>query len=265
MNPSPYWAKRLKLITPSENFRRDGTSTHFDINFGVWKEGRIEKEIDEGVRKILPAVQRCLPIREKYEMGSPYPAGAREILLDSKVGSPPDVLGMTITSLHFAYAIAELSRYAPLWPKRVTEIGGGFGGFARVFLSLHDRNRITLVDFQEMLDLQKWYLERHDLEERANFRLPDQSPIGSSDAFVNMTSMCEMTMDQIAHYIREAERTLLVGGLFLSVNHEHCVETYQSEWPWSPGCWELLHQQPFPHLPIKRGKFTVRRLVRRPS
>lgn len=238
--PGAYWSKRIKPFTiPSPDFRRDGTTKHFDINYGWWARGKHKEAMDGAYEKILPRIEYCTKV------------------FDTGIGHPPRIALMSMTSLHFSLPLEELYLRVPE-VRTIVEIGGGFGGLARQFLAEFPSAEITLVDFPEMLELQSWYLSQHGYFLPASFLPAGHDFPARYDAAVNMTSMCEMDIDQAVFYRKQLERTLRPGAPFISVNHEYCVGASRRQWGFddSPH-WEIVRDEPFPHLPDKRGQFMV--------
>jgi hypothetical protein len=126
-------------------------------------------------------------------------------------------------------------------PNAVLEIGGGYGGFAAAFVSLHPASACVLLDLEETLFFQAVHLcnrfgfdavslcsEVPTETEPGRFYLVPQSASESLrktqfDLVINQQSMQEMTREQVERYCA------LVDGstrLFYSCNrHEHagCV------------------------------------------
>lgn len=246
MKPSWYWEERLKPIPFTSDFRRNGSTVHFDVNYGMWTRGHLKTEMNKAAKSLGPLL---VTVPEK-------------IWLDSPIGQPPMIDGMTLTSLHFAYVLSFIGvRKAP----RVLDIGCGFGGLARALLTGWPEASITLCDFEPMLDLQKAYLlHTTGLDGRASFIKAGGEPGDQLyDFVVSMNSMCEMDIDQANFYVDLAERVLVPGGYFISVNHLECVNK-QEDWKWSAG-WQVLEDRPFPHLPNKRGYLTIKKWADRKS
>lgn len=217
----------------TSTFRRDPAVSRFDINYGMWKRGNHADQICSARMELSPCY------------------GSSDI--DSLKGNPPNVDGYTITSLHFGY-VATLLRSLEC-QERIVEVGGGFGGFAESAYRVGARH-ITQVDFPAMIRLQEWYLE-HLPESFGREFVAAGGPVGRCDAFVNMTSMCEMDPDQVAHYIAQATAAVRPGGVFVSVNHLKCVYGMR-RWR-MPEEWTIESNEPFPHVPGKRGNLRVYR------
>jgi len=150
---------------------------------------------------------------------------------------------LSIASLDFAYFAFRLwsalqhRRHEPL---TFLEIGGGFGGLARLLKELFPQAHILLLDLPEANAIATYYL--HTLFPEARFHLftdhvqdatlekdlPDFSilpgwritdlPDASIDCIINTRSMQEMTKDTIAFYLEQIQRIVKPDGLFYCVN-----------------------------------------------
>ena len=93
-----------------------------------------------------------------------------------------------VTRQHLFYT-ALLEQYLPSGVSvDVTEIGGGFGGLAHVWLSTVPTRvrRYTIIDLEAALELQRWYLGKNlgqaELDRRMTFRTPSQGAADRSSA-----------------------------------------------------------------------------------
>lgn len=91
----------------------------------------------------------------------------RELLAraaDPDVGGPSadtPVPGLSANSLGMAYYLWRLRRWFPDGlPRRVVEMGAGFGALARLYALEAPEASYTILDLPEMLELQHFYLER---------------------------------------------------------------------------------------------------------
>lgn len=257
--PGRYWTPRVHDYAATSEFRRTGHSRHFDINWGFYRKGRHEKEMEKA-----QVLKKWLGPRGDAVM----PAAGWK---DSPYGDPPMVNGETITSLHFAFAAALVLHWGRLPGSKtinIVEIGGGFGGFARVLIEHIPGVTLTLVDFPRMLQLQRQYLGLALADKRRESPMPFIHPAGELwpferhevDAVVNMTSMCEMDPEQAQFYVREAHRCLRPLGIFFDVNHISCINNH-SERGWRKDQWHLINTCPFPHAAPERGRMRIVRRV----
>ena len=161
-------------------------------------------------------------------LGNPFP-----IHLDGKLISQD--LANAVLELD---SIREQFRAAPDAPVRICELGAGYGRNASVFLRAYPRCRYVIVDIPPALFVAQEYLRRLFPERRVftarcfedialheaeiasadiAFLLPHQAArlaAGSFDLFLNISSLHEMTREQIAAYFALIDR--LTRGCFYS-------------------------------------------------
>ncbi|MDB2411908.1 putative sugar O-methyltransferase [Litoricolaceae bacterium] len=121
--------------------------------------------------------------------------------------------------------------------EKILEIGGGYGGFARVIIgALPKLVSYTMVELPLSAMLAAYYLHEstacgiflNDQEIRAGMGQPivkiytpnhniDRSS-GQFDLIINTRSMMEMNLETIAFYFDYINRTLKVGGVFFNIN-----------------------------------------------
>lgn len=107
---------------------------------------------------------------------------------------------LTVQHTYYLYLIKEkIGITVPKDVSHITEIGGGYGNFCRLINNFEYQGRYSIVDFPEMLDIQKDYLSKNsiintefftDCLEIANIRPPQ----GKSILFATF-SVNEMPME----------------------------------------------------------------------
>jgi putative sugar O-methyltransferase len=137
----------------------------------------------------------------------------------------------TVVSQDLANSLLELAAIRAVVPRErldtalVLEIGGGYGRFADLLLTLHPRGRLVMIDIPPALAVSQYYLtHRHPARSVWRFRrgiqpgdataiadhdlvflTPNQfaslDPIGA-DLAINISSLHEMRPVQIAEYLR---------------------------------------------------------------
>jgi hypothetical protein len=144
----------------------------------------------------------------------------RESELGWGSGYPPPRSTLTTTTWAHTYYVSLLSRFfGPEAGLRVVEIGGGYGGFARVRSILRPRlfRHHTIVDLPEMNRLQAWFLRESGLQAETETDSPLPAPIAlvpagkaskvaPADLVVATQSLTELNVDEIVTYL---ETTLL--------------------------------------------------------
>jgi putative sugar O-methyltransferase len=136
------------------------------------------------------------------------------------LGNPPPVFldGRLVSqdlanSAIEAAAIDRLGSSKP--PRSILEIGAGYGRLAYVLMSMNPSCRYTIVDIQPALAISEWYLRRLFPERHIVFVDPesiDDLPDDSFDLAISISSLQEMTREQIGDYIRLLDRVVTTGG-----------------------------------------------------
>ena len=161
------------------------------------------------------------------------------VLSEPEVGNPPKIThGGRLVSQDLANSILEFKSIDRVAHGTVCELGGGYGRNAFVISSLGPVSKYIMVDIPPALGVAQEYLtavfpgKRHFLfrafgsfeDVRTEydaadfvFLLPHQIallPAASVDLFVNISSLHEMRLDQITHYLAEIRRLVRPGGHF---------------------------------------------------
>jgi putative sugar O-methyltransferase len=183
-------------------------------------------------------------------------------LSEPEVGGPPTIRKSgRLISQDLANSVLEFQAIAGVAKGTVCELGGGYGRNAFVTASLAPLSKYIMVDISPALGVSQEYLgavfadKRHfRYREFATFDavkgefeaadfvflLPHQLallPDGSVDLFVNISSLHEMRMDQIRHYLSEIYRLVRPGGHFylkawkLSKNAIEGIEVREEDYP----------------------------------
>jgi putative sugar O-methyltransferase len=83
--------------------------------------------------------------------------------------------------------------------RRVVEIGGGYGGLARLICQFGKPSEYTIVDLPEALALSEMYLRRYELSTKLAFLRPDEAMSG--DVFIANYSLAEFGRNVQMHYL----------------------------------------------------------------
>jgi putative sugar O-methyltransferase len=213
--------------------------------------------------------RRCVELLARLEPR--IPTELHHYFEESDVGRPQsfEIRGRRVSqsSLEYTYM---LWRLAPLLRERpdarVVEIGGGFGGLARVLKSEFPGLRYTIFDLPEANAIQTWFLGRSF--PRARFRyladvpaagpleldgsdflllpgpLAARLPDGRVDLFVNTRSMMEMDVATVAFYFEQLQRAVRPDGAFYCVNR-HEKYTRLKDYPFDAR-WRARIFEPWP-------------------
>lgn len=172
------------------------------------------------------------------------------VVSDNRVGRPfhvrlPGGRILTEPVLRHGYYVGRLGEAGLLAGRRRSvflEIGGGYGGLARLLRLAVPEAQLMLVDLPERLSLQAYFLSRSFPDARIVASddavvvsgvgggdgpdivlLPPWSvadlPDGSADVVINTHSMQEMRPDQMEYYLRHIERVCR--------GHFYCVNRYE--------------------------------------
>jgi putative sugar O-methyltransferase len=135
-------------------------------------------------------------------------------------------------------------------PSRIVEVGGGYGRTAYALLSRWPQATYTIVDIEPARTISHWYLSQLFGPERLRFLTPEEAlalPEGSFDLALSISSLQEMTPEQVADYLRLFDRTTGGGTVFLKQwvtwrNPDDEVELRFDDYPF-PARWQrTLHE-----------------------
>ena len=250
----------------------------------LWGAGRA----DPGVA-LPPARQRQLAVLVRMlwkfaERRDPDRLLAR--LAEPEVGNPfPIRLGARLISQDLANAVLEYGaireHFRPGAGERpvICELGAGYGRNAYVFAHAVPQAKYVIVDIPPALHVAERYLSEvlpgrrvfgfrcfEDFEsvreefESADlaFLLPHQAellPAKSVDLFVNISSLHEMTMEQIGAYFGLVDRTtrgfFYTKQWYVSENPDDGIRVRHTDYP-VPGRWRQLFHRP---APVQRSFF----------
>lgn len=138
-------------------------------------------------------------------------------------------------------------------PRRVLEIGAGYGRTAFALLALFPEASYTIVDIPPALDISRWYLEALYPDRDLAFvdagdseRLPD----AGFDLALSISSLQEMLPAEIERYLRLVDRTTRAGIVYLKQraewhNPDDRLTTRFDDYP-IPERWRLLDRRAAP-------------------
>jgi len=138
-------------------------------------------------------------------------------------------------------------------PASIVEIGGGYGRTAYALLSRYPDATYTIIDIEPARTISQWYLSQLFPVERLRFLSPGEAealPAGTFDLAVSISSLQEMTPEQVAGYLRLVDRTACGGTVFLKQwetwrNPDDDVELRFRDYP-VPDVWQRLLEEPAP-------------------
>jgi len=195
---------------------------------------------------------------EEPALGNPFKICLRGKLISQDLAN----------SLLEFYSIREVFSPSPKERFTIAELGAGYGRTAHVFLNAFPRCRYIIVDIPPALYVAQYYLTRifpdrkafrfrpfREIEEVKNemdasdivFLLPHQAEMLEKNTirlFINISSLHEMTRDQLALYLILIDR--LTDGYFytkqwkVSINPEDGISIRHEDYP-IPEVWDRLY------------------------
>jgi len=103
-------------------------------------------------------------------------------------------------------------------PENFLEVGAGYGRMAYALLSIYPEATYTIVDIKPAIDISRWYLSQLFPPERLRFLSPLDAELltpGSMDVALSISSLQEMTPEQVGAYLRLFDRGAEGGIVFL--------------------------------------------------
>ncbi len=201
------------------------------------------------------------------------PERLRPLLEESPIGNPRilDVDGVRLTqsSLEYTYMLSHFDPYLDS-VRVVVDIGGGYGGLARLIKLARPGIRLVLLDLPETNAIQTYFLANaflhaailglsdvvgmSEIDARSldfDFLvLPGQlferlSP-ASFGAVINTRSMMEMDLGTVGFYLRHIQDKLAEGGIFYCVNR-YAKKTRIKDYPFDEK-WRVAYSEPWPRF-----------------
>jgi len=163
---------------------------------------------EPGVREIVEGVPDCVGFgyHAKLKETEFFKNNLEKIQQNDKVGSPRQFLidgqPWASTTLRYAWNVLDMSlNGVQLDYADVVEVGGGYGGLARMIHAFHTPKSYTIVDLPEALALAKRFLEAYDIV-NVNYvsclEYGENLPI---DTFISNYALTELTRNVQAGYI----------------------------------------------------------------
>ena len=267
---SQYWSDLL-----SRGRQDYGGKGDFIANVELWVNFRnnvITKGLDNA-NVPEDAVERVHEKwRDIYErLSGQIPDAYRPYLEEIPVGHPRSVVvdGIPVTqsSLEYTYMLTHLAPYLSDVDVAV-DIGGGYGGFARVLKRAFPEMRIVLLDLPEVNAIQTYFLRtcfdeakflylgdvyQEDRIDPARLEfdflllpgeLIEKLATGSFGLVINTRSMMEMDLPTVSFYLNHIQDKLCAGGVFYCVNR-YAKKTRLKDYPFDER-WYVSFSSPWP-------------------
>ena len=167
-------------------------------------------------------------------LGSPLPVERRGRLISQDLANSALEVGAVARAL------------SGRQPRSILEIGAGYGRTAYALLHLFPEATYTVIDIDPALQISRWYLSRLFPPDRLRFLKPAEAGTiedGSVDLAVSISSLQEMTQEQVASYITVMDRVSARGVVYLKqwlrwLNPADGIELSFSDYPvpahWRP-------------------------------
>ncbi len=269
---SDYWHSILSVGRQGEGGKGD-----FIERDELWLDFRnnvITKGLDNAnvPDEVLPRIHEKW--KRIYEtLAASIPDRFRRYLQESPIGNPRaleiDGVAITQSSIEYTYMLTHLDRYLAE-AQVVVDIGGGYGGLARLIKLAHPETRLVLLDLPEINTIQTYFLgnalpdttvlglrdvsHQNVIDPReidADFlvlpgQLIDRLRPGSFQMAINTRSMMEMDLETVSHYVGHIQDKLAIGGVFFCVNRYE-KKTRLKEYPFDER-WYVSYSEPWPNL-----------------
>ena len=267
---SEYWSNLL------ESGRQDyGGKGDFIADDELWASFR-SNVITKGLDNANVPEEALERVQVKWrnihrELTSVVPERLQHYFEETPVGGPRSVnhdgIPMTQSSLEYTFMLSHLEPYVED-ADVVVDIGGGYGGLARLLKKRFPKLRLVLLDLPEVNAIQTYFLstcfpearvltlrdvhERESIDPRAlgaDFlvlpgQLIERLPQGSFGLVINTRSMMEMDLPTVSFYIGHIQDKLPSGGSFYCVNRYE-KKTRLKAYPFDDK-WYVSHSAPWP-------------------
>jgi putative sugar O-methyltransferase len=156
-------------------------------------------------------------VRLLWEYARRHDARGVLTLPEPELGHPPPVhLGDRLISQDLANSALELAAVPSPAPRRILEIGAGYGRSAYALLARHPAASYTIVDIEPALSISRWYLTTLFPDRELTF-VPAADAAGTlgrdHDLALSISSLQEMRPDQVADYLALLDRVVVDGGV----------------------------------------------------
>jgi putative sugar O-methyltransferase len=205
------------------------------------------------------------------ELSTVVPERFRAFFEETPVGRPRSVeidgRRMTQSSLEYTFMLSHLEPYLAD-AGVIVDIGGGYGGLARLLRLNDPRLRIVLLDLPEVNAIQTYFLSTcfpeakvRTLRDVTGFASLDLAELdfdflvlpgpfierltkSSFDFVINTRSMMEMDLPTVSFYLGHIQDKLRVGGTFYCVNR-YQKKTRLKDYPFDEK-WYVSYSSPWP-------------------
>jgi putative sugar O-methyltransferase len=175
---------------------------------------------------------------EEPSVGAPLPVRSRGRLISQDLANS----AVEVTAINRALAGRR--------PLSILEIGAGYGRTAFALMHLFPEATYTVVDIDPALEICRWYLSQLFPSDRLRLLKPAEVAgvlDGSVDLILAISSLQEMTQEQVAGYVAVMDRVAAGGVVYLKQwlrwrNPADGIELTFNDYPiptdWRPIFWE---------------------------
>jgi hypothetical protein len=179
--------------------------------------------------------------RPEPELGGPLPVRRHDRLISQ------DLANSSLEASAIARALDGRT------PRSIIEVGAGYGRTAYALLHVFPDATYTIIDIEPALSISRWYLSQLFPTERLRFLRPDDvAPDWPArfDLGVSISSLAEMTVEQVRHYLDLFGGLVAGGTVYLKQweswrNPDDGVTLTFDRYP-IPATWELLFKERAP-------------------
>lgn len=269
---SDYWRSLL-----TEGRQEHGGKGNFVDRDELWLDFR-NNVITKGLDNANVPDDALGRVHQKWQriyqnLAAHIPDEYRRYLEECPIGNPRtcviDGVPVTQSSLEYTYMLTHLAPYLDE-VKTVVDIGGGYGGLARLIKLAHPDVKLVLLDLPEINTIQTYFLGtafpnarvlglrdvyRDDVIDPRQIdgdflllpgQLIDKLPRDSCEMAINTRSMMEMDLETVSFYVRHVQDKLASDGRFYCVNRYE-KKTRLKDYPFDDR-WYVSYSEPWPRV-----------------
>ncbi|MGH9332312.1 MAG: putative sugar O-methyltransferase, partial [Vicinamibacteria bacterium] len=269
---SPYWEALLASGRQGHGGKGDFLSREdlwLDFRNNVITKGLDNSNVPEEARPRMR--EKCERIYARVR--DTIPRKFFPYLEESPIGNPATVeiegRRVSLSSLEYTWMLCHLEPYL-VDVEVAVDIGGGFGGLARLLKSAHPRLKLVLLDLPEVSAIQTYFLKTAFASAKLlTLRdVRDVDPLDpaslefdflvlpgqlierlvprSFELVINTRSMMEMDSKTVSFYLDHIQQKLRSGGFFYCLNRYE-KKTRFRDYPFDDR-WYVSHSEPWPSV-----------------
>ena len=269
---SEYWRSLL-----SEGRQGEGGKGDFIERDELWLDFR-NNVITKGLDNANVPDDALARVHDKWKgiytrLSETIPEKFLRYFQESPIGNPRalaiDGIELTQSSLEYTYMLTHLEPYLAN-VETVVDIGGGYGGLARLIKLAYPEKKLVLLDLPEVNTIQTYFLGNafpdatvlglRDVSHQnvidpqeidADFlvlpgQLIERLRPSSFQLAINTRSMMEMDLETVSFYVGHMQERIAAGGAFFCVNRYE-KKTRLKDYPFDAH-WYVSYSEPWPKL-----------------